>query len=629
MNALIDDAKGPADLKDMTVEELIVLAEDVRSMIINTVSRTGGHLAANLGVVDLTVAMLKIFNPPVDKMIWDVSHQTYAYKILTDRKSSFHTLRQIDGISGFMRREESPYDAFGAGHSGTAVSAALGMAVARDRNGTGEHIIAVLGDGSAGCGISLEAFNNVAGTTRKLIVILNDNEMSIAANVGSISNYLGGLLVNPRYNRWKRSVESVASKLRMGWLRSIYYRVEEAIKGLFLKSILFEEFGLRYIGPIDGHNMESLLDALCIARDSDRPIILHVSTQKGKGYLPAEKEPEKWHGVSGFDVATGETVSAGGVDYSSVFGHVMERLAAENDKIVAITAAMPAGTGLAEFAKKFPDRFFDVGISEEHAVVFASGLAAGGFIPVFAVYSTFAQRAIDCIIHDVCLQRLPVVLCFDRAGVVGDDGPTHHGVFDIALLRSVPGMVIMQPKDEAELANMLFTATKAGRPIVIRYPKGTGPRVPVPELLREVAIGKAEIVKPVCFQGGQNHDNDCSATVWIWALGDMLALAKDVSDLLEQKGMTVGIVNARFIKPIDEGLLAEQSGTAGTFVVMENGVVEGGFGAGVEEILFGFGFKGNVFKIGWPDRFIPHGTTVELMRRFGLTPEAVAERIRK
>ncbi len=628
MNKFLDNVNKPADLKGLTVSELAVLAEEVRSLIIDTVSRTGGHLAANLGVVELTIAMLRTFNPPADKILWDVGHQSYAYKILTDRKARFHTLRQMDGISGFMRRQESAYDVFGSGHSGTAVSAALGMAVARDRNGSDEHVIAVLGDGSAGCGISLEGFNNVADATRRLIVVLNDNEMSIAANVGSISNYLGRLLANPRYNRWKHSVESVAVKLNMGWFRSIYYRVEEAIKSLFLRSVLFEEFGLRYIGPVNGHNIESLLDALAIARDSDRPILLHVSTQKGKGYLPAEKEPEKWHSTSGFEVSTGKPVKNVAPDYSNVFGSVLEKIAETDDRIVAITAAMPTGTGLAGFARKFPDRFFDVGISEEHAVVFAAGLAAGGLIPFFAVYSTFAQRSVDCVIHDVCLQGLPVVLCLDRAGIVGDDGPTHHGVFDIALFRPVPGLIIMQPKDGPELANMIFTAVKAEKPVVIRYPRGICPASEtVSSAYREIDIGKAEIIRPTDPKAGQHGERH--TTVWIWALGDMLDLAGKTSDILVRRGMTVGVVNARFVQPLDEKLLAEQALTASVFITMENGVVRGGFGSGVEEFLSGSGFKGDIVKVGWPDEFIPHGATGELMKRFGLTAEAVADRIRE
>jgi len=521
MSAILDRINESADIKDLSIGGLYLLAAELRMMIINTVSKTGGHLAANLGVIELTIALLRLFDPPADKIVWDVGHQTYAFKILTGRKDKFNTLRQFGGISGFPRRDESNYDSFGAGHSGTALSAALGMAAARDRQSASNHVIAVLGDGAVGCGISLEAFNNVAHTTKRLIVILNDNEMSISANVGSMSRYLGELLTNPRYNRWKRSVESFATRLKMGWLRSAYYKTEESIKGFFLRSVIFEEFGLRYIGPIDGHNIHALLDALEIAKESDKPILLHVSTQKGKGYSFAEQSPEKWHGTPGFDIDTGEPVSvSSSPTYSMVLGNVLQRLAEQDKKIVAISAAMSAGTGLSRYADRFPNRFFDVGISEEHAVVFAAGLATEGFVPIVAIYSTFFQRAIDCVIHDVCLQNLPVVFCLDRAGIVGDDGPTHHGVFDIALLRPVPGLIFMQPKDEVEFANMIYTAVRLGKPVAIRYPRGIGTGKPLLPRFEEIPIGSAEVI----CEGKE---------VQIWALGDMIPLGEKVSKLLK------------------------------------------------------------------------------------------------
>lgn len=617
MTGILKDVKGPADLKQFNTETLEQLASEVRKMIIETVSRTGGHLAANLGVVELTLALLKVFDPEQDRIVWDVSHQCYAFKILTGRKDRFSTLRQYGGISGFLRREESPCDAFGAGHSGTALSAALGMAVARDRHNGGEHVIAVIGDGAAGCGISLEAFNNVADTTQRLIVILNDNEMSIASNVGSLSSSLGRMLANPRYNRWKKSVENFAGRMKMGWMRSAYYRLEEAIKSLFLRSVLFEEFGLRYIGPIDGHNINALINALSIARDSDRPILLHVSTQKGKGYAYAEELPDKWHGTSAFDVATGELTSiAARPAYSNVFGLTLERLAASDDSIIAITAGMPDGTGLWSFAQRYPDRFFDVGISEEHAVVFAAGAAARGLRPVFAVYSTFLQRAVDCVIHDVCLQDLPVLLCLDRAGIVGDDGPTHHGIFDIALLRPVPGLIMMQPKDEAELANMIYTSLQEGHPATIRYPRGCGPGLPVPDDYEKLEIGKAEIVT----EGRE---------VQIWALGDMLPAAMACATALKEKGINAGVVNSRFIKPLDGGLLAGHAAAARLIATVENGVVSGGFGSGVEEFLMAQGYAGRVVKFGWPDEFPPQGPNQVLFRQYGLDSNSITERILK
>jgi len=615
MSTILEKINLPQDLRKLTLQEMEQLAGEIRGTIIDTVSRTGGHLAANLGVVELTIALLKTFDLPADKIVWDVGHQTYAWKMLTGRKDRFNTLRQYDGISGFPKRDESEFDVFGTGHSGTAISAALGLAVARDRKGDHGHVIAILGDGSLGCGISLEGLNNVAVTTNRLIVILNDNEMSISANVGATARYLGRLLASPRYNRWKGSMEGAARKLRLGLLRHLYYKIEEATKGIFLRSVLFEEFGLRYIGPIDGHNIDSLADAFTIAKNYDRPILLHVSTQKGRGYPPAEAEPEEWHGKSSFNIATGIPLSkATFPGYSSIFGSAIERLAVNDDRIVAITAAMSAGTGLTTFAKRFPGRFFDVGICEEHAVVFAAGMAAAGLRPVFAVYSSFSQRAIDCVIHDVCLQNLPVVICLDRAGIVGDDGPTHHGVFDIALLMGIPGLIIAQPGDEADLANLLHSAFKWGKPVVIRYPRGSGPGVQVPDSPVELKIGKASIIR-------------AGKKIQIWALGDMIPLAERASILLGKQGLEAGVVNARFIKPLDTELLEAQASSADAFVTIENGVLNGGFGSAVQSFLAGKHYEGSVLKFGWPDQFIPQGSYSELMNSFGLTAENIAATI--
>lgn len=617
MERLLDRIQVPGDLKKLGFADLERLADEVRELIIETVSHTGGHLAANLGVVELTIAMLVVFDGLDDRILWDVSHQSYVYKILTDRKDRFCTLRQYGGISGFLKREESPYDHFGAGHSGTALSAALGMAAARDRRGSSEHVVAVIGDGAVGCGISLEALNNIAGVTERMIVVLNDNEMSIASNVGSISNYLGSLLANPRYNRWKRSVEGLAHKLRMGWLRNIYYRTEEAVKSLFLRSVIFEEFGLRYVGPIDGHNLHALIDAFKIARDNERPIILHVSTKKGKGYRFAEELPAKWHGTAPFDIASGELKNqTGKPSYSNVLGVALDRIASENDKVCAITAAMPEGTGLSSFSQRFPDRFFDVGICEEHAVIFAAGLAAEGFQPVFAVYSTFLQRAVDCIVHDVCLQGLPVVFCLDRAGIVGDDGPTHHGVFDIPMLRCIPNIVIMQPADEAEMGDMLYTAMMMKKPAAIRYPRGKGQGLELRDKFRVLDEGKAVIIK-------EGRD------VWIWALGDMIHSANMVADLLEKDGISAGVVNPRFIKPLDVNLLIKQAGSARVIVTMENGVITGGFGSGVEDAVNREDTGVRIIKFGWPDEFVTHGSQDVLFKHYGLDPESVAESVKK
>lgn len=614
MSSVLDRVANPSDLKRLSLDELTRLAGEVRGLILETVSRTGGHLAASLGTVELTIALLRVFDPPRDFLVWDVGHQTYAYKILTGRREAFRHLRQWGGPSGFLRRCESPYDVFGAGHSGTALSAALGMAVARDRRGGAEHVVAILGDGALGCGVSLEGLNHVAGTTHRFIVVLNDNEMSISHNVGALSRYLGRLLANPRYNRWKRSVESVATRLCLGRLRHVYYRVEEAIKSLFLRNVMFEEMGLRYVGPIDGHHIPKLIDALEVARESPAPIVLHVATVKGKGYAPAEQEPERWHSTGPFDLESGRPPPVSTPTYSEVFGSVLEQLAEADARVVAITAAMTRGTGLSQFARRFPNQFFDVGISEEHAAVFAAGLAVAGFRPVFAVYSTFAQRIVDFLLHDICLQALPVVFCLDRAGIVGEDGPTHHGLFDIALLRPAPGLVFMQPRDEAELARMLVTAVQSGRPAVLRYPRGTGPGTPVPSSLVPLKLGEAEVLRK-------------GEEVAIWALGDMVPRALALAELLDGRGVTTAVVNARFIKPLDTDLLVRQAVAARLVVTLENGVVAGGFGSAVQETLAAKGIQVPVLPFGWPDAFIPHGRSEELLDRYGFRPETMADAV--
>lgn len=620
MACILEKVNLPSDVKPLAEPELAQLAAEIRAQIITTVSQTGGHLAANLGVVELTVALLKVFEPPADKIVWDVSHQAYAYKLMTGRKDRFATLRQYEGISGFLNRSESPYDAFGAGHSGTALSAALGMAAARDRQGGRHHVVAVVGDGSLGCGLSFEALNNIAHTTNRLVVVLNDNEMSISANVGAVSRYLGGLLANPRYNRWKAAIETAAGRVagRSSWLRHAYFRVEEAMKSIFLRSVLFEELGIRYVGPIDGHDIPRLVAALEIARSYEGgPILLHVATQKGRGYSFAEACPDVWHGTGCFDVESGiSTGSAQATTYSAVFGATLEKLAARDKRIVAITAAMQMGTGLSDFAERFTDRFFDVGICEEHAVVFAAGLASQGLRPIFAVYSTFAQRAVDCVIHDVCLQNLPVILCLDRAGIVGDDGPTHHGVFDIALLRAVPNLVIAQPAGGTELANMLSSAIGWSCPVVIRYPRGAAPDFEMPEAFSEIPLGQAQVLR----EGWE---------VQLWALGDMVPLALRTADVLRRRGVSVGVVNARFVRPIDSALLANQARLARVFMTIENGVVKGGFGSAVAETLRQSGFRGDVLNAGWPDQFVPQGGTAQLMSVYGLTPEPLADRVER
>jgi 1-deoxy-D-xylulose-5-phosphate synthase len=635
MSRILDSMNSPAAVRALPAGELAQLAQELRERIITTVSRNGGHLAANLGSVELTIALLRAFDPAVDRIVWDVGHQTYAWKLLTGRHGQFDSLRQPGGISGFPRRDESPFDAFGGGHAGTALSAALGMAVARDRRGGSECVVAVIGDAAMGNGISLEALNNIEGATQRLIVVLNDNEMSISSNVGSLSRHLGKLLSSPKYNRWKGAAERIAQQLRMSPFRRPYHRTEKALKSLFLQNALFEEFGVRYIGPIDGHDHRAIADALSIAKRYDRPILLHVATQKGRGYKAAEESPERWHGVGRFDVAKAELVEPA-PGYSKIFGECLARLAERDPRLTAITAAMCAGTGLTPFETRHPARFFDVGICEEHAVVFAAGLAAEGLRPVVAIYSTFIQRAVDCILHDVCLQNLPVTFCLDRAGVVGADGPTHHGIFDIPLLRCLPGLVLMQPKDEAELTRMLVTAVRHNGPAVIRYPRDPGPGAAVPDDPQPLEIGQAEIDE-ACVNDCASGPGRAGATVararpepsavWFWALGDMLPLARAAAVRLRAAGVAAGVVNARFIKPLDTRLLATQAAPQTVFATLENGVVAGGFGSAVQEALAGLGRTNPVLRFGWPDVVIGQGTTASLMAAHGLTPEAVAAKV--
>ncbi len=607
------------DVAGLPAHELPLLAAELRQRIVEVVSRTGGHLASNLGVVDLTVALLRVFRPPVDKILWDVGHQTYAWKLLTGRGGRFSTLRQPGGLSGFQKREESPCDAFGAGHAGTAISAALGMAVARDRRGGSEPVVAVIGDASLGNGISLEALNNLSATTSRLIVILNDNEMSIGGPVGSLSTHLGRMLANPRYNRWKSAAERVGHKLRMDPLRGAYHRAEQAVKSLFLKNALFEEFGLRYMGPVDGHDLNALCDALTVARAYDRPILIHVATRKGCGFEPAERNPEAWHGIGRFDPESGAAEPAPR-GYSQAMGERLTDMAQRDASVVAVTAAMCSGTGLSGFAKQFPGRFFDVGICEEHAVVFAAGLAAERLRPFVAIYSTFMQRAVDCVMHDVCLQGLPVVFCIDRAGVVGSDGPTHHGIYDIPMLRCLPNLVFMQPRDEAELGRMLETALRHDGPSAIRYPREQPPSaVARPAEADPLPIGMAEVLQPLSGAGER---------VWLWALGDCVDLACETALRLRHLGFAAGVVDARFIKPLDLALLQRQAEPHTLFVTIENGAVAGGFGSAIAEALEPFGgCDVRVLRFGWPDGFIPQGTPAGLREQFGLTPAALAETI--
>ena len=620
---LLENIEQSEDVRALATEKLPALAEELRTAILATVSRNGGHLASNLGTVELTIALLRVFSPPADKVVWDVGHQSYSWKLLTGRRDRFNTLRQHGGMSGFPKPQESPCDAFVSGHAGTALSAALGMAVARnrspDQSAAGHHVIAVLGDGSLTNGITLEALNSIDDADSKIIVILNDNEMSISENVGALSRRLGRMLADVRYNRIKAAAEAAGHRLHMTPMRRVYHRLEQAVKSLWLHNAFFEEFGLRYIGPIDGHDFNALENALCTARDDKRSVLIHIATQKGRGFRPAERHPRNWHGVGAFDLETGHQPE-GRLGYSQVFGETLTALAEHDPRLVAITAAMCAGTGLEPFAARHPSRFFDVGICESHAVVFAAGLAASGLHPVFAVYSTFLQRSVDCVMHDVCLQNLPVLFCIDRAGVVGSDGPTHHGIYDIPMLRCLPNLLFMQPKDAAELVAMMKAALAHNGPAAIRYPREPGPVIEMPQEIAALPIGEAEVL---LTPGAESS----AETIWLWALGDMIPLALKTAERLTAAGRRVGVVNARFIKPLDTARLCAQARESARFVTLENGTVAGGFGSAVREALAANGLDNPVRAFGWPDEFVGQGTTAQLMADHGLIPESLAQSI--
>jgi 1-deoxy-D-xylulose-5-phosphate synthase len=614
---LLESIHTPADVKNLPQGKLHLLADEIRQTILETVSRNGGHLASNLGSVELSIALLRVFCPPHDQIVWDVGHQTYTWKLLTGRFYRFQTLRKFGGLSGFPKPNESPCDPVIAGHAGVALSTALGLAVGRDRLELNNHVIAVIGDGAMTNGITLEALNSLGDTGTKVIIVLNDNEMSISQNVGALSRRLGRMLADLRYNRIKTAAEAAGHRLHMTFLRGIYHHLESVIKSIWLQNSFFEQFGLRYVGPIDGHDLNALENAFRSASEYKSSVVIHVATQKGRGFKPAEREPQNWHGVGKFDPDSNEQPSGKKHGWSQAFGDALCAFAQENPKVIAITAAMRDGTGLTDFAERFPDRFFDVGICEEHAVAFAAGLATAGFKPVFAVYSTFLQRAIDCVMHDVCLSRLPVLFCVDRAGVVGNDGPTHNGVFDIPMLRCLPGITIMQPRDRQELAGMIRCAFRHNAPCVIRYPKDPLPDEGTPsQEIPPVLYGRAEVIEPA------QTDIGAPMPIWIWALGDKVPAAVAIAKLLRESGKNVGVVNARFIKPLDLDLLLAQARRARCIVTIENGTLSGGFGSAIREAL-----SGNpclVKSFGWPDAFIPQGTVEELLSFYRLTPQDIA-----
>jgi 1-deoxy-D-xylulose-5-phosphate synthase len=614
MANLLDQINSPADIKSLTISQLETLAQEIRERMILVLSKTGGHLGPNLGVVELTLAMHYVFDTPTDKFVFDVSHQTYIHKLLTGRREQFDTIRQPGGLNGFMMRSESDHDAFGAGHAGTALSAALGMAVARDLAGTREHVVAFAGDAAFTNGISYEALNNVVESTRRLIVILNDNEWSIDRNVGSIANYLHKVVTNERYTylheRAGRLLERFGGKTALNVVR----KAEEAAKSMLWPSMLFEEFGLTYYGPLDGHDIGLMIETLKFLKTQERPVLLHAITQKGRGFQPALDKQKKFHGLGPYDPETGETKAGGQRTYSEIFAETLVKLANENEKVVAITAAMPNGTGLDLFRPHYPKRYFDVGIAEEHAVIFAGGMATKGFKPFCAIYSTFLQRAFDPIVHDVCLQNLPVVFCLDRGGLSGDDGATHHGLFDISYLRGVPNIVHMDPKDEDELADMMYTAMLHEGPCAIRYPRGIGPGAVLKERPAALEIGKAEVIS----------DGD---EIAIFGLGALLPMAQDLAKALSLKGVSAAVINPRFVKPLDRELIAAYARKVTGIVTFEDHVLMGGFGSAVMEALNEMQIEIPVVRIGWPDQFIEHGKPDQLRIRYGISVEAAMEKL--
>jgi 1-deoxy-D-xylulose-5-phosphate synthase len=618
---ILDRIKGPADVKALAPADLPVLAQEIRDEIISVTASQGGHVGPNLGVVELTIALHRVFDSPADSFVFDVAHQGYVHKLLTGRGGEFFgRLRHSGGASGFLYRPESDHDSFGAGHAGTALSAALGMATARDLKGSKEHVVAVCGDAAFTCGITLEALNNVVTSTKRLIVVLNDNQWSIARNVGAMAKYLNRLSTSATYNKIHHDLEKFFIGLPHGHeMNQLWVKWKRETKDFFVNSSLFEKFGLRYVGPIDGHNLDELHKNLEFARQCDAPVLIHVITMKGKGLDAALNSPEKFHGVGGFDPVTGDPVKpkpGTPAAFQDVMGQAMVRFAKADPRVVGITAAMPSGTGLSKLAAEVPRQFFDVGIAEEHAVLFASGMATKGMRPVCAIYSTFLQRAYDQIIHDVALQNLAVTFCMDRAGLSPNDGPTHHGLFDISYLRCVPNLTVMQPKDEDELVDMLHTGIELGAPAFIRYPRGPGLGVAIKEKPERLEIGHAEVLRE-----GSN--------IVLWALGPMIQDALAIADRLQaEENISVGVVNPRFIRPLDRTLLLSQATLVPLIVTLEDHVLAGGFGSSVLEALQEADCPTAVERIGWPDKFVEHGSSVDSLRAaYGLSLDDMHRRV--
>ncbi|WP_392486393.1 1-deoxy-D-xylulose-5-phosphate synthase [Haloimpatiens sp. FM7315] len=615
MNRILENYKDIYDVKKMSYEELDEFSREIRNFLIEKVSNTGGHLASNLGVVELTLSLYKVFDFNKDKLVWDVGHQSYIHKILTGRKDSFDSLRQYNGISGFPKRKESIYDTFDVGHSSTSISAALGMARARDLMGEKNEVIAVIGDGALTGGMALEALNDLGYSKNKVIIILNDNQMSIDKNVGGVSTYLSTIRTDPKYNKFKNDFNNTLRKIPLGeGVANSIQRIKDGIKQMLVPGMLFEDMGIKYLGPIDGHNIKYLSRILTMCKNIDYPVLIHVVTKKGKGYKYAELSPNKFHGIGPFNLENGEVVSSSKVTYSKVFGEEMVKIGERNPKVVAITAAMPDGTGLKEFSKKYPKRYFDVGIAEQHAVTMAAGLAVSGFRPVFAVYSTFLQRAYDQILHDVCIQNLPVVFAIDRAGIVGNDGETHQGVFDISYLSHIPNLCIVSPKNTDELRPLLNWAVSQDFPVAIRYPRGGDCDNLNLNSIKSVVRGKWEII---------SDEGDIA----IIAVGHMVQKAVLAMEKLNKLGVKVSVINACFIKPIDTELLDNLFKSKSNIFTIEDNVIKGGFGTNVIEYTNSIKGSCKVVNLGFKDKFIPHGDVQTLFKVNNLDVQGIVETI--
>ncbi|MFZ5596595.1 MAG: 1-deoxy-D-xylulose-5-phosphate synthase [Bacillota bacterium] len=611
---LLSEINKPSDIRSLPMNRLYDLATEIRREIIETVSTNGGHLSPNLGVVELTLALHKVFDSPRDKIVWDVGHQCYIHKLITGRRDSFKKIRKYGGISGFPRPDESEHDAFVSGHSSTSISVALGMAIARDLKGEKYSVAAVIGDGAMTGGMAYEAMNNAGHMQKDMIVVLNDNEMSIAKNVGAMSRHLSRLRTDPAYSRGKEEIEKLLRKvpaIGVNMLKAAE-RLKDSFKYLVVPGVLFEELGFVYLGPIDGHNIQDMVDVLNQAKSMGGPVLVHVVTKKGMGYPPAEKNPARFHGIGPFNLADGTTPASPGIpSYTDVFGRTMVELAGQYENLVAVSAAMTSGTGLTEMAKKFPGRFFDVGIAEQHAVTMAGAMASRGLKPVVAIYSTFMQRAFDQIIHDICLPNLPVVFAVDRGGLVGEDGPTHHGVFDLSFLGQIPNMTVMAPKDENELRRMLKTAIEHNGPVAIRYPRAAGTGRSIDETITTLPIGKAEII-----QDGSD--------ITLFAIGTMVEIAEKAAGVLSSEGVSAAVINARFAKPLDSDCIIEYICKTGRIITIEENSLSGGMGSRVMEIIAGYGATDvKIQTMGIPDTFVEHGERGLLLAKYGLTVEQV------